>query len=72
MLLVHIIKQSQVDYIAEFLCSNILSLKENLSHICMVGIRQLLKELPEISQTMSRFICKRTISKLIKAIGKVS
>lgn len=68
--LVRKVKEQQVEWIVDTLCSNMISSKEQLRDISSIGLKTIINELPVASSPLSSNICKRITSRLTDAIGK--
>lgn len=68
--LVKKVKEYQVEWIVDTLCTNMTSNKEQLRDISSIGLKTVISELPSASSPLSSTICKRITGRLIDAITK--
>lgn len=68
--LVKKVKEYQVEWIVDTLCTNMTSTKEQLRDISSIGLKTVISELPPASSPLSSTICKRITARLTEAITK--
>ncbi|XP_063702337.1 cullin-associated NEDD8-dissociated protein 1 [Culicoides brevitarsis] len=68
--LVNKVKEAQVGTIVDSLCSNMISNNEQLRDISSIGLKIVISELPQTSNTLAPYICEKITEKLSRAIEK--
>lgn len=68
--LVNKVKEAQVGTIVDSLCSNMISSNEQLRDISSIGLKIVISELPQTSNTLAPYICEKITEKLSRAIEK--
>lgn len=68
--LVKKVKEYQVEWIVDTLCTNMASKNEQLRDVSSIGLKTVISELPAASSPLSSSICKRITGKLTDAITK--
>lgn len=68
--LVRKVKEYQVEWIVDTLCTNMASTKEQLRDISSIGLKTVISELPPASSSLSSNICKRITGRLTDTISK--
>lgn len=69
--LVNKVKESQVETIVDSLCLNMTSNVEQLRDISSIGLKTVILELPQSSNSLAPSVCRRITGKLNIAIDKV-
>lgn len=68
--LVNKVKETQVETIVDSLCSNMVSNNEQLRDISSIGLKTVISELPQTSNSLAPNVCSRITGKLSSAIEK--
>lgn len=68
--MVNKVKEAQVGTIVDSLCSNMISSNEQLRDISSIGLKIVISELPQTSNTLAPYICEKITEKLSRAIEK--
>lgn len=68
--LIHKVKDNQIKYIINTLCTNLLSDNEQLRDISSVGLKTVISEFPLASSTQTANICQRIVGVLSNSIDK--
>lgn len=63
-------KENQVETIVDTLCANMISTKEQLRDISSIGLKTVISELPQTSNTLAPEVCKRITGNISNAIEK--
>jgi len=69
--LVNKVKEIQVETIVDSLCANMMSNTEQLRDISSIGLKTVIAELPQSSNSLAPNVCQRITGKLSTAIEKV-
>lgn len=69
--LVNKVKEYQVETIVDSLCANMVSNNEQLRDISSIGLKTVISELPQASNSLVPNVCQRITGKLSNAIEKV-
>ncbi|XP_039969739.1 cullin-associated NEDD8-dissociated protein 1-like [Bactrocera tryoni] len=69
--LVNKVKEGQVETIVDSLCLNMISNVEQLRDISSIGLKTVILELPQASNSLAPNVCRRITGKLNSAIEKV-
>jgi len=69
--LVNKVKENQVETIVDSLCGNMMSNVEQLRDISSIGLKTVIAELPQSSNSLAPNVCQRITGKLSIAIEKV-
>lgn len=69
--LVNKVKEIQVETIVDSLCANMMSNTEQLRDISSIGLKAVIAELPQSSNSLAPNVCQRITGKLSTAIEKV-
>lgn len=69
--LVNKVKENQVETIVDCLCLNMISNVEQLRDISSIGLKTVILELPQSSNSLAPNVCRRITGKLNSAIEKV-
>ena len=69
--LVNKVKEIQVETIVDSLCGNMISNSEQLRDISSIGLKTVISELPQTSNSLAPNVCQRITGKLSSAIEKV-
>ncbi|XP_055681122.1 cullin-associated NEDD8-dissociated protein 1 [Lutzomyia longipalpis] len=64
------VKENQVETIVDSLCANMVSNKEQLRDISSIGLKTVISELPQTSNSLAPNVCQRITGKLSNAIEK--
>lgn len=70
--LVNKVKENQVETIVDTLCGNMVSSNEQLRDISSIGLKTVISELPQASNSLAPNVCQRITGKLSNAIEKVN
>lgn len=68
--LVNKVKENQVETIVDSLCANMISNTEQLRDISSIGLKTVISELPQASNSLAPNVCQRITGKLGNAIEK--
>lgn len=68
--LVNKVKENQVETIVDSLCANMISNNEQLRDISSIGLKTVISELPQTSNSLAPNVCQRITGKLSAAIEK--
>lgn len=68
--LVNKVKENQVETIVDSLCANMISNVEQLRDISSIGLKTVISELPQTSNSLAPNVCQRITGKLSNAIEK--
>ncbi|XP_058986020.1 cullin-associated NEDD8-dissociated protein 1 isoform X3 [Musca domestica] len=68
--LVNKVKENQVETIVDSLCANMISNTEQLRDISSIGLKTVISELPQTSNSLAPNVCQRITGKLSNAIEK--
>ncbi|XP_030383678.1 cullin-associated NEDD8-dissociated protein 1 [Scaptodrosophila lebanonensis] len=68
--LVNKVKENQVETIVDSLCGNMMSNMEQLRDISSIGLKTVIAELPQSSNSLAPNVCQRITGKLSNAIEK--
>lgn len=68
--LVNKVKENQVEMIVDSLCANMISNIEQLRDISSIGLKTVISELPQTSNSLAPNVCQRITGKLSNAIEK--
>ncbi|KAM7353038.1 cullin-associated and neddylation-dissociated 1 isoform 1-T1 [Cochliomyia hominivorax] len=68
--LVNKVKENQVETIVDTLCANMISNTEQLRDISSIGLKTVISELPQTSNSLAPNVCQRITGKLSNAIEK--
>ncbi|XP_037960682.1 cullin-associated NEDD8-dissociated protein 1 [Teleopsis dalmanni] len=68
--LVNKVKENQVEMIVDSLCANMISSTEQLRDISSIGLKTVISELPQTSNSLAPNVCQRITGKLSNAIEK--
>ncbi|XP_035780587.1 cullin-associated NEDD8-dissociated protein 1-like [Anopheles albimanus] len=68
--LVNKVKENQVETIVDLLCANMVSNNEQLRDISSIGLKTVISELPQSSNSLVPNVCQRITGKLSAAIEK--
>ncbi|XP_034668660.1 cullin-associated NEDD8-dissociated protein 1 isoform X1 [Drosophila subobscura] len=68
--LVNKVKENQVETIVDSLCANMMSNTEQLRDISSIGLKTVIAELPQSSNSLAPNVCQRITGKLSTAIEK--
>lgn len=68
--LVNKVKENQVETIVDSLCVNMISNTEQLRDISSIGLKTVISELPQTSNSLAPNVCQRITGKLSNAIEK--
>lgn len=68
--LVNKVKENQVETIVDSLCVNMISNTEQLRDISSIGLKTVISELPQASNSLAPNVCQRITGKLSNAIEK--
>lgn len=66
------VKEMQVEMIVDSLCTNMVSNDEQLRDISSIGLKTVISEMPQNSNSLAPNVCQRITGKLSTAIEKVS
>lgn len=65
------VKEMQVEMIVDSLCQNMVSNDEQLRDISSIGLKTVISEMPQNSNSLAPNVCQRITGKLSNAIEKV-
>lgn len=65
------VKELQVEMIVDSLCTNMVSNDEQLRDISSIGLKTVISEMPQHSNSLAPNVCQRITGKLSNAIEKV-
>lgn len=65
------VKEMQVEMIVDSLCTNMVSNDEQLRDISSIGLKTVISEMPQNSNSLAPNVCQRITGKLSNAIEKV-
>lgn len=66
------VKEMQVEMIVDSLCQNMVSNDEQLRDISSIGLKTVISEMPQNSNSLAPNVCQRITGKLSNAIEKVT